>query len=398
MPKLLAAALFAVLTLAAVPARAMTAEEQKAVQAGLDALYRCDYDGAEKLFDDSVRAHPGDPVYSLGYATAVWWRMENDFAPAGSPEEKRFQAAVSRAIDDAKRAGRGDNAEGYLYLGCALGLRGRREASQHHWFAAYLDGRHSYKYERKAVKLDPQLYDAYLGIGAFDYYVATLGRFVRAFSFTSGGDKTLGLQELHQAAEHGQFASSAAKLLLVGIDWTFEKNPRDAWAILQDLTATYPDSPLVGGMRLIGLYHLRDAAGLKREAAAFLAKAKSGAPFYGPIDEAGALYFLGLGEQLSAEYDAALGSYRAALEKIPPGHPLRGLVALFIGESQDLQGQRAAAVASYQQALRERPLWGVPRYARFLLKHPFRAQEDPLPPRNVDLGGSGAPDDAGGNS
>lgn len=383
------APLLGVLLLAA-PARAMTPQEQSVIEAGIAALYRGDDDGAERLFDESMRRAPGDPVYSLGYATTVWWRLESDFALPDAPEEQRFFAAVGRAVDDAKRATRsGDDrarAEAYLYLGAAQGLKGRREASGHRWLAAYFDGRRSYRNERRAVKLDAELYDAYLGIGAFDYYVATLSRFLRVLAFASGGDKSKGLDELRLAAERGRFSRVAAKLLIVGIDWTFEKKPRDAWALLDEIHHEYPGSPMVDAMRLAGLYHLRDADGLKREARAFLSKAESGAPFYRPLDRAGGRYFLGLGEQLAGEYQPAIEQYEAAFQDVPEGHRLRGLLRLFIGESLDLMGRRKDAVASYRRAIAAPPMWGVQRYARHLLTHPFRAGADPLPPRGADLG------------
>ncbi|MDE2040367.1 MAG: tetratricopeptide repeat protein [Elusimicrobia bacterium] len=372
-------------------ARAMSVEQRKTVDAGLDALYRCDYDGAEGLFSRAMSGHPGDPVYSLGYATSVWWRMENDFALPGSPMEKRFFAAIDRAIRDAKAATSGpDKASAYLYLGAAQGLRARREASERHWFYAYFDGRRSYKNERRAIRLSPQLYDAYLGLGAFDYYVATLSRLLRLLAFASGGDKSKGLAELHLAAQRGEFSRVAAKLLLVGIDWTFERDPQRAWDTLDEVYKLYPNSPMVESMRLIGLYRLRDAEGLKTAARAFLDKAEDGAPFFRPIDRAGGHYFLGLGEQLSGQYSEAIKQYEAAFKDAPEGQRMRGLLRLFIGECLDLQGHRAEAVDSYRLALRQPPLWGVPRYARYLLYRPYKATMDPLPPRNVALAAGGS--------
>lgn len=386
------------LAASAAPARAeMTAEQKTAVDTALTALYRCDYDAAEKLFSDRLAASPGDPVYSLGYATALWWRVENDFAQPGSPEEKRFFEAIGRAIDDAKHAEKGDRkADALLYFGAAVGLKARREATQHRWLAAYFDGRKSYKSERKALELDPNLYDAYLGVGAFDYYTATLGKLVRVLAFSSGGDKAKGLAELRLAADRGEFSKTAAKLLLVGIHWTFEKDPHGAWTILEELSSTYHDSPLIDSMRLIGLYHLRDASGLRREAQALLDKSGAAAALYRPIDRAGALYFLGVADQLSRDYPRALEHYQAALKTVPEGQPFRAVIRLFMGETLDLLGRRDEAVDAYKLALKEPPLWGVPRYAKFLLKHPFTADKDPLPPRGAELGGAPAGEEGSG--
>src|SRR3569832_2892077 len=208
---------------ASAPARALSPEDEKIVDAGLDALYHSDYDGAQKIFDDAVAAQPGDPALSLGSAIEAWWRMETDFADPGSPEAKRFLDADKRAIDDARRASdMGGDAEAFTCLGAAYGLRGRYEATQKHWFKAYGDGKRSYKSELSATKLDPTLDDPYLGLGAFDYYSSRHSSFVRFFIFTKNGDKEKGLAELERAT-HGRFSGVAAQFLLVGIHWTFEK-------------------------------------------------------------------------------------------------------------------------------------------------------------------------------
>ena len=370
----------------AVPARAMTADQEKLVQSGLDDLYNSDYDGADRVFAEARRKAPDDPVAALGAAISAWWRMENDFASPGSAEQKAFKAAVKRSIDVGEKAARGkDEALADLCLGASFGLRGRAEAAQRHWFSAYLAGRKAYKYGQKAVKLDPQEYDAYLGLGAFDYYVATLSRFVRALAFTSGGGKDKGLAELQLAADRGRFSPVAAKLLLVSIDWTFEKEPQDAWKLLDELHGRYPESPFIDSMRLIGLYHLRDAAELQRQARAYLEKAQRGAPNFRPIDRTVGRYFLGLGEQLAGDPLAALKDYQTALVELPPDHRSRTLVHLFVGEASDLLGRRDDAVAAYHAAVDGPPFWGVARYARWLLKHPFKPAYDPLPSRNESL-------------
>lgn len=384
LPRAAVAALLALLA-ARVPARAMRPEDEQVARRGLDALFNADYDQADRLFMEALQARPGDPALSLGAAASAWWRMENDFALPGSPEERKFSAAVEGAISDAKAAARQDDAEAYLYLGAAYGLRGRWEAARKRWFSAYLDGRRSYKAEKKAVKLNPELYDAYLGLGAFDYYVATLSRVVRALAFTSGGDKGKGLSELKLAAEKGRFSPAAAKLLLAGLDWTFEKNPQDAWALCQELHARYPDSPLIDSMRLIGLFHLRDGAGLERGARAFLKKAEDGAPHFTAIDAVAGRYFVGLGEELEGRFPEAIADFQKALEKLPAGHRWRGMLELFTGECLDAQGRRDEAAARYKRALSEPPLWGVPRYAKFLLKHPYRPGDNPLPARTDEL-------------
>ncbi|MDE2489603.1 MAG: hypothetical protein KGM24_02065 [Elusimicrobia bacterium] len=387
---LAAACLLAAGALAApLRARAMSDEDAALVKKGENALYNCDYDGADALFGDALKERPADPVLALGAAVSAWWRMENDLSLPGSPEEKIFLSKIGNSIavtKAARKTASGDDAaEDSLYLGAAYGLRGRWEASRKHWISAYFDGRRAYKYGRRAIARDPELYDAYLGLGAFDYYLATLSHLIRVLAFAGHGGKAKGLAELELASRKGRFSGDAAKLLLVGIEWTFEKKPENAWSLLDVLHERYPDSPLIDSMRLIGLFHLRDGEELKTQARAFLADVENKKPFYRPIDAAGAYYFLGVGEQLLGESEDALRHYRAGLALAPDGQRVRSLLWLAVGEAQDLLGRRDAAKDSYRQALRENPLWGVPRYARFLIKHPFRPGANPLPGRNDAL-------------
>ena len=374
------------LLIAANSARAITPEQEAVARKGLDSLYQNDFAGAESAFGDSSRAHPDDPLYSLGAAVAAWWRMESAFALPGSRDEDSFKAAVERAIETGKKAvDRDKSADAHLYLATGFGLRARRRAANRQWFRAYLDGRRAHRYAQKALELDPALIDANLGIGAFDYYVATLSRLVRTLAFATGGDRSQGLLRLETAAAQGRFSQIPAKLVLVGIYWTFEKKPEEAWRLIEDVTRQYPDSPMVREMRLVGRFQLRDAPGLEKDARAFLASAQSGARYFQPIDRVVGRGFLGLARQLSSDPGSALLEYQAAWDETPPGHRWRSALALFKGEALDLLGRRQEAVSEYERALREAPLWGVHRYARRLLDRPFKAGDDPLPSRGAEL-------------
>lgn len=368
------------------PARAITPAEEEAAQRGLDALYRNDYSGAEAIFRAGLAADGASPFYPLGYAVAAWWRMESRFALPGSTEEASFRSALDRAIRSAKEAvDKEETGENRLYLATGYGLRGRWRAANQRWFGAYLDGRRAYRNAGKAVRLDPGLHDAYLGIGAFNYYVATLSRAVRALAFASGGDREEGLRQLELAAARGRFSRVAAKLVLVGIHWTFEKKPQQAWSLLEEIGRQYPDSPMVLAMRLLGRFHLRDAEGLEREAREYLASAEAGRPHFEPIDRAVGRCFIGLARQLAGDPESALREYGAALAEVPANHRWRSVLLLFTGEALDLLDRREEAVASYRDALREPPLWGVARCARHRLRKPFRRGDDPLPDRNTEL-------------
>ncbi|MBI4346231.1 MAG: hypothetical protein HY553_05210 [Elusimicrobia bacterium] len=367
-------------------ARAFSPEEEAAVSRGIEALYRNDYDSAEAAFRAPADAEPENPVYALGLAVAAWWRMESRFALPGQPEEKEFLSALDRALRVAKdRAARTPSADHHLCLATAFGLRGRWRAANKRWVGAYLDGRRAHRNASKAIRLDPGLYDAYLGLGAFDYYVARFSRLIRVLAFSSGGDRAEGLRRLELAARNGKFSRTAAKLVLVGIYWTFEKRPDAAWSLVEEVSRSYPDSPVIRSLRLLGRFHLRDLPGLEREAKDYLAAAEKGEPHFEPLDRVVGRTFLGLAEQLAGKPEEALRRYAAALAELPERHRWRSVLELFSGEALDLLGRREEAVERYRRALREPPLWGVPRYARHLLRRPFKAGDNPLPDRTTEL-------------
>jgi hypothetical protein len=113
-----------------------------------------------------------------------------------------------------------------LCLGGALGLKGRWDAIQGHWLAAYKNGKKAFDVQDEAIKSNPELYDAYLGVGIFHYYVAVLPAAVKIFArMIFGGSKAQGLREINLAKDKGRFSRTAALLFLVNLHVNNEKDP-----------------------------------------------------------------------------------------------------------------------------------------------------------------------------
>lgn len=136
---------------------------------------------------------------------------------------------------------------GYLILGGIHGLKGNYELLVHDFIAAYFDGKSAVKYMRQALEVDPKFYDAYFGIGLFEYYTATLPSVIKVLSvFVSTGDAQKGFDQITIAREKGCFARQTATLTLIRIHLD-ERSPffdiEKAKGLIKEFKLEHPKYP-----------------------------------------------------------------------------------------------------------------------------------------------------------
>ncbi|HNC74252.1 MAG TPA: hypothetical protein PK362_05135, partial [Elusimicrobiota bacterium] len=207
------------------------------IDEGLRAIYNLDYAGSKAAFATLKRDFPDHPIGLYGLTTALWWELTNDYDEDNPVLEKEFLATADETIAFARaQLKKGDpTGEIRLCLGGALGLKGRWDAIQGHWLAAYKNGKKAFDVQDEAIKSNPELYDAYLGVGIFHYYVAVLPAAVKIFArMIFGGSKAQGLREINLAKDKGRFSRTAALLFLVNLHVNNEKDPATALALLRE--------------------------------------------------------------------------------------------------------------------------------------------------------------------
>ena len=99
----------------------------------------------------------------------------------------------------------------------------------------------------RVVALDPDLHDAYFGIGMYHYWadVAPLGaKLLRLLLLLPGGDRKQGLQEMLDARAKGVLLSGEADFQLHWLYLWFEEKPAEALTLVQSLDARYPSNPI----------------------------------------------------------------------------------------------------------------------------------------------------------
>jgi tetratricopeptide (TPR) repeat protein len=99
----------------------------------------------------------------------------------------------------------------------------------------------------RAIALDPELADAYFGLGLYNYYVDTLSsaaRILRFFMGIPGGNKQEGIRQLRRAVEQAPLVSAEARFYLAINLHNFDREYETALEIVTPLADRYPSNPL----------------------------------------------------------------------------------------------------------------------------------------------------------
>ena len=229
---------------------------------GMQLLMDGDTDEAIQIFR---QIEHGDPESPLGYvleADANWWKIYlteanlidpevfEALSEAVTPYDADFQRLNNVAIQKAEAQihGRQDEARAHLYEGFAYALEARLEALRDHALATARAAKKMRNLSLTALKLDPTLYDADLGVGIYNYFEATLPTYVKMLRFLillPGGDRELGLQQLQTAADKGQITKGEAQFHLAkNLSRASERQYAKSLEMFQALAREYPDNPL----------------------------------------------------------------------------------------------------------------------------------------------------------
>jgi tetratricopeptide (TPR) repeat protein len=344
------------------------------LQSGLRALYNLDYDAARATFGLFAEQFPGDPMGHYALATTDWWELTNEFDEDDPALEARFLDRARRTVELARLRVRESDplGEARLCLGGALGLIARWEAIEGKWLAAYRHGRQAFKAQKEAVEVNPELYDAYLGVGMFHYYAATLPSVVKVLAkLMFGGNKKQGLDEIRLAMEKGRFSRTAAQLFLVGIYLNTEKDYAAALELIRAGRREFPESPFFHLVEMMALENSRLWEEMRREARDFLARVERGEPFYRRKYLARGHLLLGNSHLVEKRPAAALEEYDLVLRDFPSEDRWITWTHLYRGKALDALGRRAEALEAYRAVRKRRDVWGLHDQAEALIDKPY---------------------------
>ena len=341
---------------------------------GIAMMYRLEFDGAEREFKEIIKLSPRDPAGYFALAALAWWRHSQNFDMQGDDGamERDFVSNSDRVIELSRRMekeGR-DLDQAYFFMGSAYGLQGRWHAVKRNWWRAYTHGKKGRRLLKRCVELNPAVYDAFLGLGIFDYYAATLpGALGLAAKLFVGGDKARGIEYVRVAKERGRFFKTEARFFLIEIYSMHEHDFKAAYAETEALRAVDPTNLLFRLGEIMTHIQAEDWQGVLAECEAFLG-AWQMKPQRG-LEQQLAMIYLSAGDALIAlrRYEEAAVWLTGGIEKT--GFPAKGWVTycyLRRAQALDLLGRRAEALADYRAAAARPNFWDSKKNARAGLK------------------------------
>lgn len=360
---------------------------------GIDAIYAVDLPEAKKNFELAVQKYPDHPYPRFGIAMTKWAELEYLEDESNPKLAEEYGALTDHAIEVAKTWIKKHPADGnaYMCLGGMYGLRARLAVMQHRWFRAYFDGKKAISNTRKSLKVDPEIYDSYLGLGMYEYYAGTLPGVIKILAkLVVSGDAEKGIGYIKLCREKGYFNSIAAELLLIEIftepDSRF-RDPATAVKWSAELRRIYPMHPQMHFVQIVSLFEDRQYEEARKEALEYLKRVQDGAPAYRRRYLPRVLSALGsicLAENKLEEAQEYFSKASDTIKEDPSVHPARWAVWALVkqGNVWDIRGQRAKATELYKQARSYSDEWGFYEFVDKYLKTPFSEAELPgaLPP------------------
>lgn len=348
---------------------------------GIALMYRLEFDKAEAKFREVTVLDPASPAGYCALAALSWWRYSQNFdmETALKDVEKEFLFNSDKVIELSKKMideGRGLD-QAYFFMGSAYGLQGRWYAVQRSWFRAYSRGKKARKFLKKCVETNPAIYDAYLGLGIFDYYAATLpGALGFAAHLFAGGDRVRGMEYVKIARDKGRFFKLEARIFLIEIYSRHERDFKSAFAECEALRAQDQTNMLFRLAELMTHVQAQDWQGALGKAESFLG-AWQVSPQRG-LEQQLASVYLAAGDALIGlkRYGDAMIWLSGGIEKT--GFPRKGWVTycyLRRAQALDLAGLRETALADYKAALSRPNFWDSQKYAKAGIKKPLSYQE-----------------------
>lgn len=99
----------------------------------------------------------------------------------------------------------------------------------------------------KALNIDPEYYDNYLGRGIYQYFTNVLPKMIKILALVYGfeGDREEGLENIRLAAARGLYSRDASKIMLLNLYSVIETPDSSVREMARKLHEKYPDNPLI---------------------------------------------------------------------------------------------------------------------------------------------------------
>lgn len=205
---------------------------------GLSQVHAEKYDEAFETVHQITQIDPEGPVGYFGLASLYLLLMRNFRSRIF---ESRLDSLLDLAIEKGKSKGFENDPMRLFFLGASYGYRGLHRARKLDYFGAFLDGWRGLKNLKKAYKLDPNLYDVFLGFGIYHYWRSALSSILRWITFTKD-HRQQGINEVKLAMEKGRYVNVFGRYILTEFYYN-EKRNEESLELCEQLSVDFPTNP-----------------------------------------------------------------------------------------------------------------------------------------------------------
>jgi tetratricopeptide (TPR) repeat protein len=241
------------------PLRAANLDLPPAALSVLDHIYSGDLGAAIEGARQLQREQPEHPLGYLLEGETLWWRIwctSAEFRYGMTYPRHRAKltadqhyldlAAKATSLADARIASH-ESAEMQFYAGMGDALLARFYGLRGETRNAARAGVHARGRLLRAIALDPNLADAYMGLGLYNYYADTLSataRVLRFFMGIPGGNKQEGIEQMERAIAEGVLTPPEARFYLAINLHNYEQKYEQALEIAGPLAEKYPSNAI----------------------------------------------------------------------------------------------------------------------------------------------------------
>ncbi len=359
---------------------------------GINGVYSLDFDTANENIQKVFALYPDHPFAHFGNAMIAWSRYEYEYELSDDNQRKKFEKILHDSIGGIKRwiKQNPDDPNGYMGIGALYGLRAMFSMRNRSWITAYFSGRKAINNLEKSMQLDPTYYDAYFGLGIYNYFAGTLPNVIKILAkiVAIKGNVDTGVEQLNIAREKATFTADSAKLLLIEVQNTRGSKyyaPEKSLAYIQQLHAKFPANPLMHYVVLICLFETGNYDAVLAGSQGFLDLIGTN-PFYKDIYISRAYTALGTAYMAKGEWAKARQTFEQGQQALAHQEPSRWGVwnEYRLGQVYDALGEREKALIQYKKVLSFKDKWGFDEVAKTGLKTPWLSatgkEVGPLPP------------------
>ena len=221
-------------------------ETDSLIDRGMSLVHNLKYEEAIETFRELINHYPDHPI-GYFYVAAVYDLINQNYRI--TTFEDAYEEAIDRAIEKGEKylSKQPRDALAHFYLGGAYGFRGLHKVRKRQWLQVFADGYRGLRHLQISLKLRPDLYDAYYGLGLYHYWRSAMAGVLRYLPLISD-TRQKGINELRLAIEKGRYVKIECSFALAAVYYN-EARYDSALAIYDTLYARFPNDPSAIYMR-----------------------------------------------------------------------------------------------------------------------------------------------------